>query len=165
MPTNVFPSDVLIQGTLTPTTINLPASSVTNTAVAAAAGISASKLQHAHRAVLAQGSASNAAAQTQVLHVVVGATGTVQAVKAGAVVPAVGAATATVDIKKNGTTILSAPISLSSAQTARQLVSGTITVPAVAVGDVLEIVITATAGGGTLAQGLFAAVDIFEDAQ
>lgn len=142
--------------------MTIPAGAISSSNIASP--LDADKLTHAHRAVYAQGSAVSAAAATQVIYVVVGATGTIEAVKAGAVVPAVGAATATVDIKKNGTTILSAPISLSSAQTARQLVSGTISDDDVVAGDVLEIVVTATAGGGTLAQGLFAMVDIFEDA-
>jgi len=163
MLTTVIPNDLLVQGTLTPAAITLPALSVTNAAIAAAAGIAASKVQHAHRRILAQASATTVAALTQVVHVVIGATGTIQAVKAGAVVPAVGTDTATVDVKKNGTTVLSGIISLTSSQTARQLVSGTITVPTVVAGDVLEIIITPVHSTGTLAQGVFVAVDVWED--
>jgi hypothetical protein len=160
-----FPEDLNVQGTLTCKNINLPAASVGDAEIESAAKINASKLNHAHRVIYAQGSSSNAAAATQVVHVVVGAAGTVQAVKAGAVVPAVGAATATVDVRKNGTTILTSPITLNNSQTARQQVSGAVSVTSLVAGDVLEIVTTATAGGGTLAQGLFAAIDIFEEAQ
>lgn len=163
--TNVIDGDLLVRGKANFASLNIPAGTVTDAMIEALAGIAASKLQHVHRKEFAQGSASNAAAATQVIHVVIGTTATVMSVKAGAVVPAIGAATATVDIKHNGTSILSSAITLNSSQTARQLVSATISTPALAAGDVLEIVITAAAGGGTLAQGVFAVVDIFEDAQ
>lgn len=85
------------------------------------------------------------------------ATGTVIDVKAGLVVPNVGAATVAVDILKNGTSILSAPISIGVAL-AYAVSTGTVSVSALAANDVLEVSVTATAGGGTLGQGLFVEV-------
>jgi hypothetical protein len=146
-----------VQGGFTP-----PANSIVDASVAASAAVAATKLQHQHRAIYAQGSSTTAAAATQVIFAVFGATGTVVNFEAGAVVPNVGAATCTVDLKKNGTSILGAAISLSSSQTARQLVAATISNTALVAGDVLEVVVTATAGGGTLAQGLFATLTVNE---
>ena len=66
------------------------------------------------------------------------------------------------DLLKNSVSILTAAITLDSGQNAYQLVAGTIDTTALAVGDVLEIDITATAGGGTLGKGVFCYVDLHE---
>lgn len=157
--------DVNVIGAIRATSIQTATAAITDGMIVALAGIDASKLDHAHRVVYAQESATTAVAESRVVHVVVGATGTVNSISAGCVVPAVGAATCTVDLKKNGSSILTAPISIDSGDAARALVAGAISSAALAVGDVLEIVTTATAGGGTIGKGLFAAIDIFEDAQ
>jgi hypothetical protein len=44
-------------------------------------------------------------------------------------------------------------------------VAGTVTTATLAAGDLLEVVITATAGGGTLATGVFCQVVTDESAQ
>jgi hypothetical protein len=67
----------------------------------------------------------------------------------------------TVDLRKNGTTVLSAVITLNNANTARVAVAGALSVTTLVAGDVLEVV-TATAGGGTLATGVFAIVTVNE---
>jgi hypothetical protein len=61
----------------------------------------------------------------------------------------------TVDLRKNGTTILTSVITISVAQAAYARVAGAIASAAYIAGDVFELVVTATAGGGTLPQGLF----------
>ena len=48
------------------------------------------------------------------------------------------------------------------ALSAYQLVAGTIDTTALAAGDVLEVDITATAGGGTLGKGVFCYADLHE---
>jgi hypothetical protein len=151
-----------VNGQLSASQMIYPNGSIFDAAVNAAAAIQATKLQHQHRAMFAQGSSTTATAATQVVHSVYGASGSVIAFRAGCVVPCVGAATITVDLKKNGTSILSAPISLSSSQAARQLVAGTVTTPSLTQNDVLEVVITATAGGGTIGQGLFVETTVNE---
>jgi hypothetical protein len=143
--------------------MSISSGAVANVQVASGANIDAAKLNHAHRCVYAQGSGTSATSATQVFHVVIGTAGTVQAVKAGAVVAAVGTDTCTIDVKKNGTSILSATISLTSSQTARQLVSGTVTTSSAVAGDVYEVVVTPTHSTGTLAQGIFVAMDFFEN--
>lgn len=131
--------------------------------VQASAGIEADKLEHQHRAICEQESDTTATAQDHVVHVVKGLTGTIKTVKAGCVVSCVGDATITVDLHKNGTTVLTGAITLTSAQAAYELVAGTIENAAVVADDVLEIVVTVDAGTGTLGKGMFAYVDLFED--
>jgi hypothetical protein len=97
--------------------------------------------------------------------VIYGVSGTLLSFKAGSIVANIGAATVTLDLKKNGVTALSAVITLNNANTARVAVSGTLSVTTLAAGDVLEVVATATAGGGTLATGVFAELRWKEDAQ
>lgn len=159
-----FNGDLFVNGAFRAKTASLPSSSITNSNVVAGAGISASKLQHQHQHVYAQEGTNASASARQILHVVVGATGTVESIKATLTTACIGAATITVDLKKNGTTILSAVISFSSSDAAFTLKAGTISTPAVVVGDVLEIVVVATAGGGTLGKGIAAVLKIREDA-
>jgi hypothetical protein len=91
-----------------------------------------------------------------------GASATINSFKAGSVTACVGAATITVDLKKNGTSVLSAPITLNSSSTAYVVQSGTVTTTSLVAGDVLEVVVTATAGGGTLGNGVFAVAQVDE---
>jgi hypothetical protein len=160
--------DVIIRGGLRVTASansSLPDSIVRNNTVSSQAGdeISALKLQHAHRALWQQPNTASTD-ETRVIHVVHGATATIQAFKAGSIAAAVGDSTVTVDLKKNGTTCLSAPITLDSANSARVVEAGTLSVTSAIAGDVLEVVIDATEGTGTLPTGVFCYMDIFEDA-
>jgi hypothetical protein len=78
----------------------------------------------------------------------------VVSVKAGSIAIAVGAATVTVDVKKNNVSILTAVITLDTGNTARVAEAGTILTASAVAGDTYELVIVATAGGGTLAHGV-----------
>lgn len=138
---------------------------IRNVHVAGDAALAAPKLQHAHRATYAQESATAAADETRVVHIVHGAHGLLKALKAGCVDPCTGDAAITVDLLKNGASILDAAISLTSAQAAYALVAGTIDTEAVVAGDVLEIAVDGTIGTGALGKGVFAYVDEFEDAE
>ena len=147
--------------------MNLPVDSVGDVDVQAAANISASKLEHQYEPVYRQVSTASAAVDRQVLHIVKGATGSIFDFRVGAVTAAIGDATATIDLKKNGTTILTATISLGSTTAAYILKTPAgYTSTALVVGDVLEVHVTAaTIGTGTLALGLFAQLIIREKAQ
>lgn len=134
---------------------------ITNAAIAAAAAIAATKIQKPR--LLRYWKAGTAASESVPIYVCLGATATLQSIKVGSIAIAVGSATVTVDLKKNGTTVLSAVVTLNSANTARVAVDGTITVPGAVVGDFYELVITATAAGGTIPTGLFVEVEVFED--
>ena len=160
----IIDGDVLVRGTLQTTgQIAVGAGSITNAMVAAGAAISSTKLEHQHRKDYAQPNAA-AITETKVVHTVIGTTGTIKAFKAGSIGIAVGNSTVTLDLKKNGTTCLSAVITLDVNNVARIVESGTLTVTTLVVGDVLEIVVVATIGTGTLPTGVFATVDLFEDA-
>jgi hypothetical protein len=159
-----FEGDVFVAGTLAGTVTTPSAGSVTNTAVAALAGIDQSKLQHQHRDDYAQPNTA-ATTETKPRAVVYGVTGSLLSFKAGSIAACIGAATITVDLKKNGVSVLSAPITLNNANTARVAVVGTISSAGLVAGDLLEVVVTATAGGGTLGTGVFAETRWKEDAQ
>lgn len=154
-------SDVYVTGNLSAQTLTVPANAVTNSAIPSAANIDGYKLKHFHRQVYAQESATTAASESRVVHHCL-ASGTVTDFYVGSVVVNGGAATVAVDLKKNGSSILSSAVTLSSSNTARVAVAGSISSASVVAGDVLEVTITATAGGGTLAKGVFASVNIHE---
>lgn len=156
--------DVHVDGALSCKTFTPVAASIGDSQIAAAAGIAATKLEHQHRLIFAQPN-TTATAETRVVHVVRGATGTLTDVRAGSIAACTGNATMTVDLKKNGSSVLTAVITLDSTNTARVAEAGTLASTSVVVGDVLEIVTAVNAGTGALGTGLFAAVTLEEDAQ
>jgi hypothetical protein len=147
--------------------LNLGSGTIGDPAVAAGANVAASKLEHQYEPVYRQESGTTAATGRQVLHVVKGATGTIMDFRVGAVTAAIGGATATFDLKKNGSTILTGTIGLDSSTAAFALKTPAgYTSTALVAGDVLEVHVTAVAaGGGTLAVGLFAQLVLREKAQ
>jgi hypothetical protein len=122
--------------------------------VAAGAGIEASKLGHQHAITFAQGN-TTIAAETRVIHVC-GASGTMISFEAGSIGACTGNATITVDLKVNGSSKLSAVITLDSSNTARVAEAGTISAATLADGDVIEVVVAVNAGTGALGTGVFA---------
>jgi len=163
--TTTYEDNVVFRGTATFLgATNIPAGTITDAMVAAAAGVAYSKLEHQHRCVVAQESDTSAADETHVAHVVVGTAGTLLEFKIGAVVANVGAAVVDVDLLKNGVSVLSAPVQIDNGDAAYALVAGTISDTTLAAGDVLEVDIDGTIGGGTLAKGVFAYIDLKEDA-
>ena len=119
--------------------------------------------RHRHRAVYAQESATAGADESRVVHVVYGATGVIKAFKAGSVSVAVGDSVVTVDLKKNGASVLSDPVTLDNSATIRTVIAAALSTTALVAGDVLEVVIDATVGTGTLPNGVFCYVEILED--
>lgn len=156
--------NVFVNGNLQSTSMDIPAGTITNSDVNASADIDATKLEHEHRKHVNQVHGSAATTERRVIHTVKGTTGTVVAFRCGVVVACVGAATIDIDLLKNGTTILSAAIQLdnTNAAFAFEDASG-FTSTTLAADDVLEADITATAGGGTLGQGLFCELTVRED--
>lgn len=160
MALNTIAGDLRVQGTLQVTTFIPPNASIGDGAVTSADPIMAEKVQHQYCPTFAQPN-TTATSETRVIHVARGA-GTIEAFDAGSIAACVGAATVTVNLKKNGTTVLSAVITLDSGNTTRVIEAGTVSVMSIAAGDVLEVVTVATAGGGTLATGVFARAVIRE---
>ncbi len=161
--TNRIVGDLQVTGNLSSGSMTIADSAVTNAKVAAAAGIEASKLQHQYIQKYSQPN-TTATAVTQAVHVATGA-GVVESFAAGSIAACTGDATITVDLKKNGTTMLTAVITLDSANTAYVAEAGAISGGGTyAAGDVLTIVVTVNAGTGALATGLFAAACLREAA-
>lgn len=165
MATNRIEGDTYINGNIGASSMTIPSGSVTNAAVQSLAGIQAEKLENQNKIVLSQGSATTAAAETKPVFVITGATADIVSIKAGSVVANIGDSVCTVDLKKNGTTVLSAPITLDNGDAAYALVAGTVSSASLVQDDVVEIVVTATIGTGTLATGLFAVVVLHELSQ
>lgn len=153
--------DVYVVGALSSKTFAPPAGSITDAAIKASAGIDATKLQHRFQKTHSQANTA-AVDETRAVHVVYGATGAIVAFSAGAIAKAVGDAVCTADLKVNGTSVLSAPISLDSGDTNRVAVAGVISTPALVAGDLLEVVIDGTIGTGTLPTGVFCQVTLTE---
>lgn len=156
---NVVNGDLRVYGAVIPDSINMPAGSVGSTTFNGSDPLAIAKQRHKFAPGLRQAGTAVTA------HVVVHyarAAGTVTAVRAGSIVACIGAATIVVNVKKNGTTILTGTFTLDSANTAFIVESGTISSGAYVTGDVLSVDVTATAGGGTLGSGLFVELDVDE---
>ena len=135
----------------------VPDGSFGDAQISTANPITAPKLQHQYDVIYSQLNGVAAASERKVVHVARSA-GSVAAFEAGPVTIAAGAATVTLDLRKNGTSILTGVITLTSAHAAYNKVAGALNPASVAyaLGDVFEVVTVATAGGGTLPQGVFA---------
>jgi len=160
-----FAGDVQVSGTLTPARINLPPGSVTAGAVSGGPGqyLPATNQGQQYQPEYKQASGATAAADQQVVHVTRGASAVLIDFVVGAVVANIGAAIVTFDLWKNGSSVLSAPIVLTSATAAYALAGATITTASSVAGDVFEVKVTVAASSGTLAKGAFARLCIRED--
>ena len=154
---------------LTATNFTPPASCVTNAAVAAAAGIAATKLVHQFSLDYAQAPGSDIATATLDLHIAQ-ATGEIVAFEAAITgVVATGDRSVTVDLQKSTgggafATVLSAAITLDSGNALRVLEAGTVSTTTFADGDLLRVVVTQVAGStGTRPQGLAVTVTVREN--
>jgi len=155
--------DLRVRGTLQVDYFTPPAASVGDDQVSSASPISADKLKHQYLPTYSQPN-TTATTETRVIHVARSA-GTIEGFRAGSIAACSGAATITFDLRKNGATVLSSVITLDNANTARVIEAGTLSgSPTVVAGDVLEVVITATAGGGTLGTGAFCQAIVREGA-
>jgi hypothetical protein len=147
-------------------TFNVPDGVITNAMIAAAAGISASKLEHDHRALYSQKNVT-ATDEAGVLYVVKGSTCTVQNIEVGSIVACEGNAEVTIDVKKNGTTVLSSTMVLDDDNVAYTPEAGTVSVTAGVNGEVYTYHITTDDGGASvgdaLATGVYVSMSVDED--
>lgn len=149
----VIPGDCQVLGHLSSATATAAPASVEDATVKPGANIDPSKLGHYHEPTHSQN--GSAASETRAFFRARSA-GAVLEFLAGSIAIAVGDSTVTVDLKKGGSSILSAPITLDASRTARVAVAGTLTGGAViAAADLLEVVVVATVGTGTLPTGAF----------
>ena len=159
-----FPIEVTFKSSVNfQSTVVLSSGCVSNSNVSASAGIVASKLEHQYQPIYAQESATTAASEVRTLFIARGA-GSLTSFNVGNIVACIGGATIVFDLKKNGTTVLSGTVTINNSHTARQQVAGTISSASFISGDVFELHITASAGGGTLGKGAFAQVKYTEAA-
>jgi hypothetical protein len=159
MPQNIDYSDVTHAGThsfeVAPV---IPAESYGNREIDPGDPIAATKLDHQYTPPFSQVHGVAAADERRVVHVA-RAAGEVTAFWAGITQAAVGDSTVTVDLKKNGTSVLTSVITITSAKVAYEETNGAVVTTGAeeyAAGDVFEVVVDATVGTGTLPQGLYA---------
>ncbi len=151
----VFTDHVHVQGTMSCTAASLPAACIRDQHwVAGADPLTADKQVHRVHAPYSQEVTAGAIDDSRVVHIA-RAAGTIRQFGAGCVTACVGAAVVEFDLLKNGVTVLSARVQATSARAAREVMLGTLSVTKYAAGDVFEITIAATAGGGTLGKGVF----------
>ena len=162
---SVLNQDFHVNGHLTAKTFKAPAGSITNAAIAEAAGIDADKLEHQYESLFTQVHGSAATAERRVIHTVKGATGEIVSFRCGNVVACTVDATITIDLLVNGSSVLNATVVLDSTNTAYTFESGTVDTPDLTQDDVVEVSVTVAAGAGVLGQGLFCEAIIREDAQ
>lgn len=151
---NAIDGDLYVGGNLRANSLSLPANCVGDNQVAASAGpIQYNKLQQQRAIKYAQKYGTAVVSERTGFHIGIGA-GSVILFFAALAVPCVGAATVTIDLLRNGTTVLSGLITLNNSVTAFTSVVGTFSSSTYSSGDVYEVNVTATAGGGTIGQGL-----------
>lgn len=150
----IIDGDYTVRGTLRCEAIAMPQNAIDNSnQVKAGTNLDADKLEQRFFPAWSQ---PNSAASTETRTLFVARrSGVVNEVIAGSIAKATGDAVVTLDVKKNGTTILNAVITLDNANTNRIVELGSITSSAFVVGDWFEVVITATANTGTLPTGVF----------
>lgn len=162
MSINTIEGDLRVRGAFVADTITLPANAVGDDQVNGTDPITADKLIHQYSPGWSQPN-TTATAETRVIHVAKGP-GTIEAFRAGSIAANVGDSTVTVDLKKNGSSVLSSVITLDNSNTARVVEAGTLSgSPTVVAGDVLEVVIAISAGTGTLATGVFCQAVVREE--
>lgn len=154
----VIPGSVVITGTLSPTTITLPAGCIADTNVATpaggAAGISTAKLNCRTHVRYNQPEGTSVVTESRIVWITHGTSGAFVSFTAQDKVASSGGDTVTINVLKNGTSILSGGTAVTV--TGTTAVTGTITTTSTAAADYVEFVITATHTSGTLGQGLVA---------
>jgi hypothetical protein len=153
-------------GPVTFTSITLPTgprAAIGNTEIKDGANIEAAKLRRRMALRARQGNVA-AVAETGILHTAYGAVGEVKAIRYSHIGAATGGGTVTLDVKKNGVTILVASLVVTAALAAYgTAVANVVATPAngYVAGDVFTYHITVAAGGGTLPTGI--AVEMITD--
>jgi len=152
---NSIEGDLRVKGRVIPDSFTTPNNSIGDAQVDGTRPITAPKLEHQFVKTYWQGRGAAVAAKTgEPVHLAYGA-GTVVDVSAEVSVPGVTwTGNATVDLKKNGTSVLTAPITIDGTAAAFTPVVGGIAAAAYAADAVFEVVVTFAAGTGTPPQGL-----------
>ncbi|MFQ5733661.1 MAG: hypothetical protein ACE5KM_17120 [Planctomycetaceae bacterium] len=165
-------SDVFVDGNLRARTFTLPAGTVGDAEVKAAAGIAATKLRHQHALVYRQAGGLDVVAANVPLYTVRGVAATVVDVEVvGLVAPAGGDKAFTIDLQKCNqaapapVSLLQSVISYDATRGDCETVQGTITTAALADGDTLVANVAVSGLTGSQGQGLVVTVTLREDAE
>lgn len=165
MPLNRIDGNLYVAGQLTADAFDPPNNSVGDNAMNAGNPIGVDKTRHLHTRVHGQMDGGSVYDEIRCIHVALVA-GSVEQFQAGLRVPITGDSTMTIDLHKNGVSILSDIIDLDNTFTAYQQVVAGIdpSKQDYASGDVFEIVIIVTDNTGTPGEGLFAIATFDEGA-
>lgn len=162
--------DVLVDGTLTAKTLNIPAGTVGNAGVAAAAGIDATKLDHQHAIRYSQADGSDVVSAIVPIHICRAAVEIVDVEVVCIDAPSGGDKQFTVDLQVADqstpapASLLYAPVTIDSTVADCEVKSATITTTAAVADDTLLVVVTASGSTGTQGQGLIVVVTVREAA-
>lgn len=147
---------------VTITNPDFPAGKLTNTMFSTTDPLVVTKQEHFQTFPAKQ--VGTAVTETHFLHRVKGAAGTVLYLSVTNLTACAGGSTVTVDIKKNGTTILSAVVTLDSSTGDEGFEDGILAATALVADDILTAVITAIASGtDALASGVGVELATAED--
>lgn len=154
---HLYPEDTRVRGNVQATFMKMPSASVGDEQFKNTDPVTADKIQHRIMRIYRQRHGVNAYAERRVIHVAKEAGFELDlGVSIGAVVPATGDSTVTIDVRRNGTSVLSGgALVLTSAYAAYERLEGFWDDDSFAAGQVIELVVTVSAGTGTLPQGVF----------
>lgn len=161
-----FQGNLIIGGTLKVAGgIVFAVNSLNGTAINPASPVPTASQTHQHTSEYSEPNATtHAAIGDKVLHACRG-NGTIKELAVGTIGLCTGTAAITIDLKKNGTTVLTGVLTLNSSNTAKLAVAASLGASLTFVsGDVLEIVTTASAGSGAVGTGFFCRLTVDEDA-
>lgn len=155
-PPTVIPNDVYFNGDVQfSAAVGFPNASLGDAQINASNPLGVTKTIHRTFGEYSQPHGTAATTERRVIHRAKAA-GTITSFLTGPVVAAAGAATVTANLLKNGASVLTAVATINSGTAAFASVVASITTATYVAGDVFEVSLTATAGGGTLPQGVFA---------
>lgn len=165
MPSNTVDGNLQVRGNISADSFGLPANSVGNTQVKASEPLGVDKMTHQYVPLVSQAHGAASVARREVIHVARGA-GLLREMRAGVVVANIGGATITIDVYKNGATVLSGAEVIDNSVAAFDVVTGALAASPTAYADedVFEVVVTVAAGGGTIGQGVWVQLVFEEDA-
>lgn len=161
---NKIEGDLNVTGVLKVGAMTIPANAVGNSQFTSGDPLDEDKQEHRHVITYSQKHGTATVTERFPIHVSYEA-GSLLEVLIGNVVACVGDSTITVDVYKNGVSVLAAPVTLDNSNTAftgQELAS--ISTPTYGAAVVFEVVVVATVGTGTLGQGLFVRLSFAEDA-
>lgn len=155
-PRGTWPGDLHVKGILSFDGIEYPTEKLGNEAVDPADPLEVNKVRQQVNRLYTQSKGAAVATVTGVVQHLALTNGSLDSVQLGLLVASTGAATIVVDLKKNGVTVLTAPVTLNSTHAAYTIVTAGIAGGGgYLADDIFELTVTATAGGGVVGQGLF----------